>query len=40
LPGLAWNAAGWPACVAMVTGMLAIMATVVFLVWTPSPARA
>ena len=39
LPGLAWNAAGWPACVAMVVAMLAVMALVVRLVWTPSPAR-
>jgi MFS transporter, YNFM family, putative membrane transport protein len=34
LPGLAWDAAGWPGCVAMVLAMLAIMALVVGLVWT------
>jgi predicted MFS family arabinose efflux permease len=28
LPGLAWNAAGWPACVAMVVAMLAVMGTI------------
>jgi predicted MFS family arabinose efflux permease len=33
LPGLAWETAGWPACVAMVIAMLAIMAAVVALVW-------
>jgi predicted MFS family arabinose efflux permease len=40
LPGLAWQAAGWPACVAMVVAMLAIMGTIVALVWTPGRARA
>jgi YNFM family putative membrane transporter len=34
LPGLTWDTAGWPACVAMVIGMLAVMALVVALVWT------
>jgi YNFM family putative membrane transporter len=33
LPSLAWGAAGWPACVAMVVGMLAIMAVVVATAW-------
>ena len=33
LPGLAWNVAGWPACVAMVVAMLVFMATVVQLAW-------
>lgn len=28
LPGLAWSAAGWPACVAMVLAMLAIMTVI------------
>jgi YNFM family putative membrane transporter len=37
LPGLAWETAGWPASVAMVLAMLAIMAAVVALVWTRSP---
>jgi predicted MFS family arabinose efflux permease len=34
LPGLAWNAAGWPACVAMIVAMLALMALVVGMTWT------
>src|SRR5882757_1627504 len=33
LPGLVWNTGGWPACVAMVTAMLAIMATVAALAY-------
>jgi predicted MFS family arabinose efflux permease len=33
LPGLAWAAAGWPACVAMVIAMLAVMAVVVATAW-------
>jgi hypothetical protein len=28
LPGLAWNAAGWTACVAMVVAMLIAMAAI------------
>lgn len=40
LPGLVWNAAGWPACVAMVAGMLALMAAVVATTWTPESAPA
>jgi predicted MFS family arabinose efflux permease len=35
LPGLAYEAAGWPACVAMVVAMLVLMLLVVALVWTP-----
>ena len=35
LGGLAWVAGGWPACVALVLGMLTIMGAVVWLVWTP-----
>lgn len=33
LPGLAWNAGGWPACVAMVIAMQVFMASVVFIAW-------
>jgi predicted MFS family arabinose efflux permease len=35
LPGLAYEAAGWWACVAMVVAMLVLMMLVVALVWTP-----
>ncbi len=38
LPGLAWDIAGWPGCVAMVVAMLAVMASIVALVW-PERAR-
>ena len=34
LGGLAWNLGGWPACVATVAAMLAIMAAIVFFGWT------
>ena len=34
LGGVAWTLAGWPACVAMVAIMLALMATIVILAWT------
>jgi YNFM family putative membrane transporter len=34
LGGIAWTLAGWPACVAMVAIMLAIMATIVATTWT------
>ncbi|HEY4983356.1 MAG TPA: MFS transporter [Pseudolabrys sp.] len=34
LGGIAWTLAGWPACVAMVAVMLAIMATIVVTAWT------
>jgi predicted MFS family arabinose efflux permease len=44
LGGVAWIVGGWPACVAMVLVMLAIMAAVVWMVWTPgrqvAPTRA
>jgi hypothetical protein len=33
LPGLAWDAAGWPAAVAMVIGMIAIMGIIVARAW-------
>jgi predicted MFS family arabinose efflux permease len=33
LPGLAWSAAGWPACVAMALAMLAIMAAIATLAY-------
>jgi len=33
LPGLAWASAGWPACVAMVLAMLAIMAAIAALAY-------
>lgn len=33
LPGLAWSAGGWPACVAMVIAMQLAMAAVVFFAW-------
>jgi predicted MFS family arabinose efflux permease len=36
LPGLAWNSGGWPACVAMVVAMLAVMATVAALAYSRS----
>jgi predicted MFS family arabinose efflux permease len=33
LPGLAWNGGGWPAVVAMVAAMLALMAVIVTFAW-------
>jgi len=33
LPGLAWEAAGWPAAVGMVMGMIALMAAIVARAW-------
>jgi MFS transporter, YNFM family, putative membrane transport protein len=33
LPGLAWNSGGWPACVAMVVAMLAVMALIAALAY-------
>jgi predicted MFS family arabinose efflux permease len=33
LPGLAWSAGGWPACVAMVIAMQALMALVIAVYW-------
>ncbi|MDA8107810.1 MAG: MFS transporter [Betaproteobacteria bacterium] len=35
LGGVAWTIAGWPACVALVAAMLAIMARIVALAWAP-----
>ena len=34
LGGLAWNFGGWPACVALVAGMLVILAAIVFFGWS------
>ncbi|MFZ0400643.1 MAG: MFS transporter, partial [Pseudolabrys sp.] len=34
LGGLAWTVGGWPACVALVAAMLAIMSAVVLFAWT------
>ena len=39
LPGIAYERAGWPACVAMVLIMLVIMGLIVRLAWTPAPVR-
>ena len=36
--GIAWTLAGWPACVAMVALMLAIMAIIVITAWPRTPA--
>jgi Mg2+ and Co2+ transporter CorA len=33
LPGLAWDAGGWPACLAMVMAMLALMALIAALAY-------
>jgi MFS transporter, YNFM family, putative membrane transport protein len=33
LPGLAWNAGGWPACVAMAVAMVAAMALIATLAY-------
>ena len=33
LPGLAWSAAGWPGCVALVLAVLAVMALTVWFSW-------
>ena len=38
LGGIAWTLAGWPACVALVAAMLAIMATIVVTAWTRTTA--
>jgi predicted MFS family arabinose efflux permease len=35
LGGVAWILGGWPACVVMVLAMLAVMALIVWFVWTP-----
>jgi len=37
LGGVAWTLAGWPACVAMIAAMLAIMASIVALAWNGAP---
>ena len=37
LGGIAWTLAGWPACVALVVAMLAIMASIVALAWNGAP---
>jgi YNFM family putative membrane transporter len=37
LPGLAWNSGGWPACIAMVVAMLAIMAWIASLAYGRAP---
>jgi len=37
--GLAWNAAGWPAVVALAAAVLAAMAAIVALVWSRQPYR-
>jgi YNFM family putative membrane transporter len=39
LGGIAWTLAGWPACVAMVAVMLAIMASIVGTAWTRTTAN-
>jgi predicted MFS family arabinose efflux permease len=33
LPGLAWDAGGWPACIAMVAAVLAAMAVIAALAY-------
>ena len=38
LGGIAWTLAGWPACVAMIVAMQAIMAAIVAITWTRSSA--
>jgi len=38
LPGLAWDAGGWPACLAMVLAMLALMALIAALAYRPATA--
>jgi predicted MFS family arabinose efflux permease len=35
LGGLAWVFGGWPACAALLAGMLTIMVLIVFFAWTP-----
>jgi len=37
LPGLAWNAAGWPGCVALTAAVLIAMAGIVWLAWGEPP---
>ena len=38
LPGLTWNAGGWPACIAMVVAMLAAMALIAALAYSSATA--
>jgi len=38
-PGLAWEARGWPAVVAIAVCMLVVMGTIVALAWRQPPAR-
>jgi YNFM family putative membrane transporter len=38
LPGLAWNAAGWPGCVAVTAAVLLAMAAIVWTAWADAPA--
>ncbi len=38
LPGLAWNAAGWPGCVALTAVVLLVMAAIVWAAWGDAPA--
>jgi predicted MFS family arabinose efflux permease len=38
LPGLAWNAAGWPGCVALTAMVLLGMGAIVWLAWGEAPA--
>ena len=38
LPGLAWDVGGWPACLAMVVAMLAIMGVIAALAYRPATA--
>jgi predicted MFS family arabinose efflux permease len=37
LGGIAWTVGGWPACVAMIAAMLAVMATIVAVTWRTPP---
>jgi predicted MFS family arabinose efflux permease len=37
LPGLAWDQAGWPACVALVCAMIGVIAAVVATMWRDKP---
>ncbi len=39
LPGVAWRAAGWPGCVALVIAMLLLMALIVARAWREAPIR-
>jgi predicted MFS family arabinose efflux permease len=39
LPGFAWNAAGWPGCVALTAAVLLAMAAIVWAAWRDAPAE-